>query len=332
MAQNTQPMDLFHQFVAEMNELLCDVDVSDVAVQRKQFNELFSLETQFRDLLLKTPGGRKIYANFIHYILHDVGNILSARVYFRERQRMFSRCIVKAFYKQDPTKLYKLRINYKFISWALKQYKGIHKKKLTKLFEQIVKQRNIIIQNNLLLAINRAKIFWSRTVSHNLEYMDLIQTAIEGLITAIDKFVPPYRTVFRSVAIGRMTVNMISQNSETLLKFSPAEKRVLYRANCAKSRYNMVDDKDITRYVNQSFDNITPSILNNLMNAAANVSSEDAEYYTKIMSSPNAYDEYDRIITDESIQKCHNLLSHLSIIEYKVICLTYGINLSQFSS
>jgi DNA-directed RNA polymerase specialized sigma subunit len=43
--------------------------------------------------------------------------------------------------------------------------------------------------------------------------MDLVQIAVEGLISAVDKFVLPFSRAFRAVAIGRITGNFITSYS-----------------------------------------------------------------------------------------------------------------------
>ncbi|NIP30507.1 MAG: hypothetical protein GTN59_08105, partial [Candidatus Dadabacteria bacterium] len=103
--------------------------------------------------------------------------------------------------------------------------------------------------------------------------MDFIQNANEGLMNAIDKFVPPYKTVFRSVAIGRMTLNMHTDHNATMVKFSPTEKRILYRANNAKVKAKLTDQGDILNYVKESFNSVTPEKLRDILSAATGVAS-----------------------------------------------------------
>mgnify|MGYP000856001235 CR=1 FL=1 len=100
---------------------------------------------------------------------------------------------------------------------------------MVKISEKIKKVREELVQTNLPLACSRARDFFSRTPRSHLEHMDLVQIACEGLISAVDKFVPPFSKAFRDVAIGRMTGNFIEQYSETLLHFFPKDKRKLYR-------------------------------------------------------------------------------------------------------
>ncbi len=81
------------------------------------------------------------------------------------------------------------------------------------------------------LAISQAKTFRFATPESHLAYSDFLQIAFEGLINAVDKFVLPYTTVFRSVIIGRCKGDMIEAYGDTLLHFYPSDKRKIYRAN-----------------------------------------------------------------------------------------------------
>jgi DNA-directed RNA polymerase specialized sigma subunit len=105
--------------------------------------------------------------------------------------------------------------------------------------------------------------------------MDLIQNSAEGLMVAIDKFTPPYKTVFRSTAIGRMTLNMMTDYNATLVKLPPREKRILYRHGIAKNRKNIENDAEALDFVKESFKNVTQENLQQIVNAATSVQSLD---------------------------------------------------------
>jgi hypothetical protein len=93
------------------------------------------------------------------------------------------------------------------------------------------------------LAIAQAKQFWhkapSATKDTRFSFMDFVQIAADGLMSAVDKFVlpggleanPALIRVWRAVAIGRMKGNFIEMFSETTIHFFPQDKRKLYRAN-----------------------------------------------------------------------------------------------------
>lgn len=101
------------------------------------------------------------------------------------------------------------------------------------------------MEQNLPLAISQAKIFYSNTPRSHLSYMDIVQIHAQGLLLAIDKFVPPndarmseanslqaYRK-FRPVAIGIMARDRVNAYSETPVHFFPKQRLIRYRANKA---------------------------------------------------------------------------------------------------
>jgi DNA-directed RNA polymerase specialized sigma subunit len=344
----SEEKNLFRQFVADMDQILHQNEKDDKRDQKQMLEDLIQLESNFKNVLLSHPSGNETYSKFMNFILNEKGNILSARVYFRERQDTFSSKLFKAFHKKNPEMLHRFRINFLFAKWCLefkpsvkidskgnsktikeyKNYNGPLKKRLNHIYDNMINIRNKLCQNNLPLAINRAKIFWSKVPPSHLEYMDLIQAATEGLITALDKYVPPYRTVFRSTAIGRMTLNMMTDYNDTLVKIPPKEKRILYRANNAKRKENLTDQSKIVDYVNESFDGVTESELSKIEAAASQIT----DLYEK---TDNSFSLAEKLFhTEESVEtKAQNNqiflimkigLSKLSIIEKKVILLKYG--------
>lgn len=320
--------DLFRQFVGEMDEILQAREINNSKTQKAALYKLIKVEKDFRTLLVATPSGRKVYEKFLDFITEDKSNMLSARVYFRERQNTFSSRIFKAFHKKSPKSLFRFRINYLFASWALKNYEGMHKPKLNELLETMAVIRKELCEANLPLAINRAKIFWARTPKSHLEYMDLIQTSSEGLISAIDKFVPPYRTVFRSVAIGRMNLNMSTDYSETIVKLPPKDKRILYRANNAKKNKDIKTNEDLVKFVNESFSGVSSRDLQQIEAAANQLVNIDEKmpdsfsYSEKIASDVSV--EEDVINNDLMVKVIVGIKHDLSVLEKKIILLLYG--------
>lgn len=311
--------------------------------QKDALEELFNYEKRFRKTLLSTPEGKDMYRQFMEFILKEKCNILSSRVYFRERQDIFAEKISPAFQKQKPHLLYSFRINYFFAKWVIERYNGPKIKSLKYSYDKIVKIRKTLCENNLPLALNRAKIFWSKVPDSHLEYMDIVQTSSEGLLTAIDKFVPPYKTVFRSVAIGRMTLNMLTDHNATVIKLSPIEKRILYRANNARTKENLTEIKDILRYVRQSFKGVTLRRLEEILNAGTQIVSLDEEIKNEgsqtdttslptnrtkstspIMASDSPSPE-SQAISSDIIKKMVGYLHTLPPIEEKVLRMKMGI-------
>lgn len=318
---------LFRKFVIEMDSLIKENIAIDAKSQRQALNELFKVEREFKKILLSTKHGELAYSKFMEFILEDKSNMLTSRVYFREKQETFSSKMFKAFHKNEPKRLYKFRINYLFASWIMKVYKGPHRKKLNKLLEKMAEIRRSLCENNLPLAINRAKLFWKRVPESHLEYMDLIQTASEGLINAIDKFVPPYKTVFRSVAIGRMTLNMSTDYSSTTVKLPPKERRILYRATMAKRKNDSVSSEEVAKYVNESFKGVTESDIRDIEAAASQVINIDDKEEGSFSMSETLADpsnSFEQIEAKELKVKLMKLLSSLKALELKVVLLKNG--------
>lgn len=332
---------LFYKFVGEMSEILKN-SIHGYDDQKKLLKQLFSIEKEFKEILISTPKGKEIYKDFMKFILNEEGNILSARIYFRERQNTFSNKIAKAFHQNKPEKLHKFKINFTFAAWVMKRY-SIKNKKLKKLFEEMKSIRNELCEMNLPLAINRSKIFWSKTPESHLEYMDLIQASSEGLLIAIDKFVPPFKQVFRSVAIGRMVAYMIEDNSETVVKLSPTEKRILYLANKARNSEKLSDDKDILDYVNQTFPNVTQDYLTRLKEASSTIDIDQvgvntdhgSSSYNNKNAKQKAAEKFfksdknleENLINNDLKSKLLVASKDLSVLEKKTLSLTYGVNL-----
>jgi RNA polymerase sigma factor (sigma-70 family) len=247
--------------------------------QKKQVETLVKLERQFKLTLIKHSAGVKVYQAFIDYICKTRRNILDARPYFRERQDVFTRDISRALRSRGPRALYRFSFNYRFVQFALGAYKWKPRSPIVLLAKKIRALRDELVTTNMPLAISRARIFYSRTPKAHLEHMDLVQIACEGLMSCVDKFVPPFSRAFRAVAIGRMTGNFIEQYSETPIHFYPREKRKIYRANKYVGRHAGANPEDIAKEVNKGVEKAhwtTPSEIANLM-AAASVVSADAQ-------------------------------------------------------
>jgi RNA polymerase sigma factor (sigma-70 family) len=203
--------------------------------QKKQVESLIMLEKRWRNVVIRDTRGLSTYRKFVKFISDEKRNILAARPYFRERQDVFAKRISKALKKgpEGARDLFKFAVNYQFILFAMKQKKWTQR--VLKLAEEIRVLRQAIVEMNMPLAINRARVFYSRTPHSHLSYMDLIQIAAEGLMSGVDKYTPTKRGVvtkqFRSTAMGRMGGNFIEEYSETLVHFYPIDKRKLYRAN-----------------------------------------------------------------------------------------------------
>jgi DNA-directed RNA polymerase specialized sigma subunit len=207
---------------------LQETDITEM--QKAQVEKLVGLESEWRDALVKSDRGQDIYEAFVSHILDERRNILAARPFFRERQKIFTVSISPALKARNWEEIQKFHVNWTFIRFASKR--NLDKKsEVYRLTKEIEKARMELVEMNLPLAISRSRIFWSRTPKSHLTFMDFVSIATEGLLAAVDKFVLPYSEVFRSVAIGRMVGNFIESYSDTMLHFYPNDRRKIYRAN-----------------------------------------------------------------------------------------------------
>lgn len=322
---------VWSSFISEMNVMLKENDTVNGKSQKTMLIELMALEKKFKTLLLSTHSGPLVYEQFMNYILdkkNGKGNKLSVRPFLRERQNTFSHKVFPILDRLDSTGLHKFRINYVFAKWALNVYTGMHKKKLKSILEEMEVLRTLLCENNLPLAISRAKLFWANTPKAHLEYMDLIQDASRGLIEAIDNFVPPYRTVFRSVAIGRMGLNMSDDYSATLVKLPPKDKRILYRARKAKLKDNDISGKDLQSFVQESFSNTTSAdiqLIEAAVNQIVNIDETAEGAYTTradMIADPSTL--IDKVEFNDTKRRLLYLVSKLKILERKILLMKTG--------
>jgi len=318
-------IDFVRQFIKLMDESIKKNKLEDPQTNKQYFNKLFSLENKFKKLLLKSHEGKDVYQQFMNYILYERKNIITARSFFRERQETFGAFIALAFHKKKSNMLHKFKINYMFIKWAVVKYSGKDIAELKTINDEIISLRKTICEMNLPLVLNRVKLFWARIEHNNVEYLDLIQSAAEGLMTAIDKFVPPYNSVFCSTAIARMVLNMSEGQKESIVNISPREKRILYRYDKAKKI--LIDEKDILEYVKESFKNVTIKKLYDIVNATSLPVSidENSSYFYNFLEATGKDTPEQAIINKDIIDKLLKALDNLSTLERKVIKLKYNM-------
>jgi len=318
------------------------------ARQKRQLETLFELETRFRDLLFETPHpdgqtfGHVVFGRFCQYIHVVRGNILAARPYFRERQVLFTEKIASALKVGDPDSFREFCINYQLISFIVGSLTEEEKQicpELLELNKKVRRLRKELVELNLPLAISRVRIFWSKTQESHLEYMDFVQIAAEGLLSAIDKFVLPYTTVFRAVAIGRMLGNFIEEYSKTMFHFFPTDKRKLYRAHKVVGRIEDVDFHKIAAEVNRGVEAphmlTTAEEIADLLSAVSLVSSEtpmhtdvgDSYTIAERFVAPDAWRPDISIEGAESQAVLRQATNYLSVLERKVLRLR-GVDIS----
>lgn len=314
-------------------------------VQKIQVEELISLEKQFRDTIAKRKFSNEIYKKFLQNVCIKNRNILSARPYFRETAKTFSKNITPAIRMDNIQELKKFNINFLFIKFIKANWLGVFPPEAEELYSKIFESRRILIENNMPLAINRAKLFFRKTPQSHLTLLDLIGICSLGLATGIDKWCGPYSPVFRSVCIGRMVGNMIEDYSETLLHFYPSDKRILYKANSIKGRRGIEEIDKLTTAVNNSLQEdikegknvpiseVKVGELNDLMHAASTTSADmpiqsdkDREYNIYDFTADVSIDAEELYAIKESMSKMLLHVDKLPLIHRKILRLK-GIKL-----
>lgn len=276
--------DSFYKLAGEVTRAL--EKNKDGTLQEEQVEELLDAERKFKETVLKYRQATDVYKKFLQKVCIVNKNILSARPYFRETAIVFSKSITPAIKSNDIETLKSFNINYQLIKFIRQSWLGPFPKRAEQLFQRVHMARTKLIENNMPLAINRAKLFYRKTPKSHLTLMDFIGICSMGLAAGIDKWCGAYSPVFRSVCIGRMVGNMIDSYSETMLHFYPSDKRILYKAHTIRGRRGIDEIGELTDAVNSSFiqdelegktvpkTNLDKSELSALMNAASTVSAD----------------------------------------------------------
>lgn len=305
--------------------------------QRLQIKQLLDREKQFRLALIRTQYGTETYEAFIKHIRDELRNTLAARPFFRERQSIFSSEISPALHSRKAKALMRFHFNYQFIAWCMSQRKWNRNTSLPRLFREIQIARAELIDTNTPLAISRARIFFKFNPAAHLEFMDVVQTAVEGLIAAVDKFVPAENAALAGVACQRMTGNFIEAATEPLIHFYPREKKKAYRAHKARKIFG--DDVErITKFVNTdpktgkqlpAEERSTADEVVDLMAAASTVSADtavphvfhdgDAESMISSYAADESCQPDIQVEARETYMEIQSNFQHLSVLERKVL-------------
>lgn len=309
----------------------------DGTIQKEQVEELLDAERKFKETILKYKQATWIYQKFLQKVCVENKNILSARPYFRETAVSFSKKITPAIKAEDIETLKTFNINYQFIKFIRDSWIKPFPVRAEQLFQRVFKARTRLIEDNMPLAINRAKLFFRKVPQSHLNLMDFIGICAMGLAAGIDKWCGPYSPVFRSVCIGRMVGNMIDSYSETMLHFYPSDKRVLYKAHSIRGRRGIEDIAELTDAVKNSFiedakegksipkTKIDVSELSSLMGAASTVSADatvnEEGFGVYHFTMDPMQDIENSYIHRESTEKMLSLAKDLPILYRKVLRL-----------
>lgn len=328
--------DSFYKLAADVTRAI-EINKKEGTTQQQQVEELLSCEKKFKETILKYRQATEIYKKFLQKVCIQNKNILSARPYFRETAVSFSKRITPAIKADDIDILKTFDINYQFISFIKNSWLGPFPKRAEQLFQRVYRAREVLIQNNMPLAINRAKLFYRKTPKSHLSLTDLIGICSMGLAAGVDKWCGPYSPVFRSVCIGRMVGNMIDSYSETMLHFYPSDKRILYKAHTIRGRKGIEEIHQLTDAVNESFrqdalegksvpkNEVNVSELSALMSASSTVSADatvnDEGYGVYSYTEDPKQDMEAAYIEKESTIHMLSLAQNLPIIHRKVLKL-----------
>lgn len=340
--QNYEAFDnSFYKLAGEVTKVLAAN--KDGTTQQQQVEELLDAERKFKETILKYRQATEVYKKFLQKVCIQNKNILSARPYFRETAVSFSKKITPAIKESALDSLKAIEtiktfdINYQFIKFIRNSWLGPFPKRAEQLFQRVHRAREILIQNNMPLAINRAKLFYRKVPRSHLSLMDFIGICSMGLAAGIDKYCGQYTPVFRSVCIGRMVGNMIDSYSETMLHFYPSDKRILYKAHTIRGRKGIDEINELTAAVNASFkqdelegktipkNDINVSELSSLMSAASTVSADatvDDEGYGVYQYTADPTQNIEAAyIHQENLEWLYGLAKSLPLLQRKVLRL-----------
>lgn len=243
----------FQELAAQVNQAIIEND-GLIGDQKAQVELLLQLEKKFQFYITRFKQSEKIYHDFVRFIVKENGNILSARPYFREKSTVFSKKITKAIRNDDVQALMKFSINFQLIDFIIGRWQGKIPERAELYYKDFLEARRILLENNLPLAINRAKLFYRKTPRSHLTLLDLIDICTYGLVSGIDKYCGDYnRARWANVCIGRMVGYMIEEYSKTFLRMYPSDKKILYRANSLRYRLKIESTVELTKAINDSF-------------------------------------------------------------------------------
>lgn len=218
--------------------------------QKAQVERMMELEEIFRKTINSYKQSDKIYYKFLIYIKVERGNILMARPFFRENSKTFGKDISPAFKDGDIEKIKQFHINYKFILFAMENWKGTVPQKAADAWKEHQEVRREIIENSMPMAINEAMKFYKAVPRNHTNLMDIINASVSGLCIGVDKWVGPFRTVFRSVCLSRMKSNIMDVYNQTFLHYYPSDKKIIYKSNLLKVREKIEDQGILLEAIN----------------------------------------------------------------------------------
>jgi hypothetical protein len=277
--------------------------------QKAQVERMMELEEIFRKTINSYKQSDKIYYKFLIYIKSEKGNILMARPFFRENSKTFGKDISPAFKDGDIEKIKQFHINYKFILFAMDNWKGVVPQKAADAWEEHQNVRREIIENSMPMAINEAMKFYKAVPRSHTNLMDIINASVSGLCIGVDKWVGPFRTVFRSVCLSRMKSNIMDVYNQTFLHYYPSDKKIIYKSNLLKAREKIEDQELLLKAINKYLEE------NNDKRVLENYELQDLLNGSNLESIELQIDEDGFTVYDTYVDENNNLESNIEKLD-----------------
>jgi hypothetical protein len=338
----------FQKLAIQVNQAIIEnkADSKDKKAQEILVKKVANLEIALLNNLRRYAKTQELYGQFISFVLDDLGNILSARPYFREDQGDFTKFITPAIKTKNPKKLMTFQANYMLIKFVIDRWGEPLPDTTQDIFNRFLAARNTLIENNLPLAINRAMLFYRKVPKSHLSLLDFIDICTQGLIIGIDKYSGDWKPNWSGVCIGRMVGFMIEEYSRSLIRMFPNDKKILYRANSLKYKLKTDDINVICKAVNDSFLEdakegksipklpIAVDYLKELMNASSTISADSTLDDDEEGESLSLYDYQtdgedtvgEQVERADMMHKVAEASAGLLIVEKKIIKLK-GVDL-----
>lgn len=340
MASKRIEIDRHFQNLARQVKDVIEDNQGSIDDQKEHVERLMQLEASFKEDIKRYSKSTEVYGKFIVYITEEVGNMLTAKSYFREVSPDYTK-IYEKIKNKDPKGLMSFHPNYSMIKFIVDNWGEPLPKKLQSIYNKFINCRRELIENNLPLAINRAMIFYRKTPKTHLSLLDFIGICTCGLAVGVDKYVGKYTPVWRSVCIGRMVGFMIDEYSKTFIKMYPSDQKILYRTKALKYKLKIEDIKTLTKVVNESFYEdmsqnkpcpalpIPEDTIRGLLNSSGYVSADSASPDGENEDGVGVYDYSfneqdnveDKVEYIDSLRKVSSVKNQLSVMERKVIRL-----------
>lgn len=323
-------------YLKEMNnEIVLQTDFN----LRNEFRKLFKLEKEYILKIKKTEFGLKFFEQFCKDIKINNDKLI-VRNYFREKESNFKDLIYKFIDKNNYKSLMSRRFNYKFctlIHSSVKESNEIGAETLLELNSIMLQMKTIrdgIFNQFAYLALNRAKIFFSKNTSHMIDFSDYIQASNEALLNAIDKFLvgqkPEYFYVLMNGRMLGYLLNIQITMSSTI-SFGESIKKKIYKAR--RELRQMGDEasiKKIAEIINLA-DYDLSMLLNsykyNYLQKSVDDENQKPHLLESNIISETANMGFLNIETKDAVSKIYDILKDVSIVQKKILIMKGIINI-----